>query len=146
MDNFFTDCIADLAIPQSWKYSGWHNDACPSFVCDKYQIFVDHADPKQRELGEDSQRFHIIISDEYGECGWTKSFDAIDDVIAFLATPQIDRLTEEYKYWCKEQKLPCIDAQEYLFDPSKLDDEQMEWLSNFAKQWENASINDTITA
>ena len=51
----------------------------------------------------------------------------------------IDRLTEEYEYWCKEQKLPCIDAQEYLFDSSKLDDEQIEWLTNFAKQWETAS-------
>jgi len=84
MLDFFKDCLADVTVPQGWTYSGWHNDACPSYTFGKYQIFIDHADPKQRELGEDSQRFHIILEEEYGDCSFNKSFDDLAAVVAFL--------------------------------------------------------------
>jgi len=66
-DNFFADCTKDLDIPETWQNCSWKNDACPSFYVNGYQIFVDHKDPKQREVGEGSLRFAMFLEAEYSE-------------------------------------------------------------------------------
>ena len=78
---FFTRCIEDLKIPEGWEDCSWGNDACPSFYTNGYQIFVDHKDPKQREVGEDSFRFSIFLEAEYGVGGWCIQSDDIEEII-----------------------------------------------------------------
>ena len=78
---FFARCIEDLKIPEGWEDCSWVNDACPSFYTNGYQIFVDHLDPKQREVGEDSLRFSIFLKAEYGVGGWCIQSDDIEEII-----------------------------------------------------------------
>ena len=78
---FFTRCIEDLKIPEGWEDCSWVNDACPSFYTHGYQIFVDHKDPKQREVGENSLRFSIFLKAEYGVGGWCTQSDDIEEII-----------------------------------------------------------------
>ena len=59
--SFFERCVQDLTLPKSWINCSYGNDACPSFYTNGYQIFVDHKDPEQREVGENSQRFPYLI-------------------------------------------------------------------------------------
>ena len=61
----FTEDIEHL-LPNEWECSSWKNDACPSWTIGKFQIFINHQDPKKRETGEDSFRFGIIHEQLYG--------------------------------------------------------------------------------
>lgn len=80
--SFFARCIEDLKIPEGWENCSWGNDACPSFYTNGYQIFIDHKDPKQREVGEESLRFHIFLEAEYGHgSGWSVSSDDLEEII-----------------------------------------------------------------
>lgn len=49
------------AVPEGWEDSSWHNDACPSFMANGFHIFVNYAEPEQRELPEGG-RF-IVLSE-----------------------------------------------------------------------------------
>lgn len=64
MDAFPDFSLGTLpAIPEGWEDTSWKNDACPSFGVANLRIFIDYADPKQRELGPDTNRFLICGED-----------------------------------------------------------------------------------
>jgi hypothetical protein len=48
----------------------------------------------------------------------------------------LDDLREAYKDYCKQEKLECIDAQEYLFQSTKCTKKQYEWIKNFCVVWD----------
>jgi len=57
----------------------------------------------------------------------------------------LDDLTEAYEDFCKRENIPCIDAQEYLFDPSKLTEKQHDWIKGFSKAWHTVEmIKETV--
>ena len=53
------------AIPERWVDISWCNDVCPSWQAYGYQIFVDFANPDDRELG--GERFSVCDI-EFGDC------------------------------------------------------------------------------
>lgn len=56
------------AIPLGWEDTSWHNDACPSFQTPNgVRVYVDYADPAQRELGPTASRFGAIYDPEDGQ-------------------------------------------------------------------------------
>tara|TARA_R110002124_G_scaffold220237_1_gene386060 strand:+ start:249 stop:518 length:270 start_codon:yes stop_codon:yes gene_type:complete len=55
------------------------------------------------------------------------------------ACVDLNDLTEAYGHFCKKENIPCVDAQEYLFDPSKLTDKQHDWIKAFSNAWEGLS-------
>ncbi len=59
---------ADMpAIPEGFKDSSWHNDACPSIISDSLHlsIFIDFANPAEREF-PDTDRFIVLQLDPEG--------------------------------------------------------------------------------
>ena len=69
---FFDRCLFDIKklIQKQWDDVSYGNDTCPSFEVKGFQIFIDNLNPKEREYqdeyGEESKRFHIIKSKNYG--------------------------------------------------------------------------------
>ena len=62
----FTEDIEHL-LPNEWECSSWKNDACPSWVVGKFQVFINHQDPLKREVGGDDEiRFSVIHEELYG--------------------------------------------------------------------------------
>jgi|TARA_R100000030_G_scaffold94712_1_gene81736 hypothetical protein len=88
---FFKDCLKDFDKPDNWEDVSYYNDVCPSFECNGYQIFVDHPDPEQRELGEGSFRFGVMISFEYGVMGWNLATDDFNEVLREIEVPYMTR-------------------------------------------------------
>jgi hypothetical protein len=67
-------------IPPEWEDVSWHNDACPSFQTGDFLIYVDYANPADREI-ENHPRFAVLR--DMGE-----NFDVViesDDWNAVLA-------------------------------------------------------------
>lgn len=64
------------AIPATWADRSWRNDNCPSFQSGEWTIWVDYAEPAQREHG--GPRYHV-------ECGLGYVREATDDWAAVLA-------------------------------------------------------------
>ena len=52
-------------IPSDWIDTSWHNDVCPSWQFGKYQIFIDHANPNERETGGER---YFVNDAESGDC------------------------------------------------------------------------------
>ena len=91
----------DFAIPaeilsavESGKLEdeSWHNDVCPSFS--RYlpagdgshmQLFVDHPDPSERELGKESSRFFVLQYPANASDDEPIEIYSGDDVVAALA-------------------------------------------------------------
>ncbi len=46
--DYFKECVKDFNVPKGWEYVGYHHDACPSYMYNEFQIFVDHPDPSKR--------------------------------------------------------------------------------------------------
>jgi len=90
MDKFFEDCLKDFNVPEGWVNISYKNDVCPSFYYKGYQIFVNHPDPKEREI-EDSFRFAVIIDYEYAYTGWTFCAETIEEVLPELEVPYLSR-------------------------------------------------------
>jgi|TARA_R100001460_G_scaffold96929_2_gene139356 hypothetical protein len=67
MNSLFDGFTNGVEIPRHWENGSYKNDACPSYYANGYQIWIDHPDPNQRELGVDKNRFAITLADEYGE-------------------------------------------------------------------------------
>tara|TARA_R100000664_G_C2680244_1_gene88555 strand:+ start:323 stop:661 length:339 start_codon:yes stop_codon:yes gene_type:complete len=67
MNSLFDGFTNGVEIPRHWENATHGDDACPSYYANGYQIWVDHWDPNQRELGADKTRFAITLADEYGE-------------------------------------------------------------------------------
>ena len=88
--NYFKECIEDLNIPGNWKNSSYGNDTCPSYEYNGYQIFIEHKDPKNREL--EGKRFRIIIAEEYGYVdGWFYDTDDLNEVFKEIEKPTLTR-------------------------------------------------------
>ena len=106
VQEYFADCLKDFDRPDNWEDVSYHNDVCPSFECNGYQIFVDHPDPKKRELGEETHRFVVIISLEYGVTGWTHSTDSLAEVLKEIETPYMTRTLyyDEEEYLKEEMR------------------------------------------
>ena len=49
----------DLNIPKEWENTSSPNDACPSFIFNDYQIFIDDINVNERE-NQDWKRFSIF--------------------------------------------------------------------------------------
>ena len=64
----FDDCVSDLTMPKGWEDVSYGNDACPSWAFNGFQVFIEHANPKEREVPEWS-RFWIIREADYGNGG-----------------------------------------------------------------------------
>lgn len=47
-------------IPNGWFDASWKNDACPSFTCGAYRIFIDYADVNRRECPGFGDRFIVM--------------------------------------------------------------------------------------
>lgn len=83
---------ADMpALPAGFEDTSWHNDACPSIQSKalRLSIYIDYADPKERELGEDTNRFIVLPLDADGCYTGDQPLVATDDwadVEAFLAS------------------------------------------------------------
>tara|TARA_R110002012_G_scaffold124121_2_gene275000 strand:+ start:758 stop:1036 length:279 start_codon:yes stop_codon:yes gene_type:complete len=85
---FFNDCIADLRQPDGWEDVSYGNDACPSWSVKGYQVFIDHPDPVQRELGPDIKRFWVQRECDYGEGNaWGVETDRWDEVLETISKP-----------------------------------------------------------
>ena len=56
----------DVVIPEGFKDTSWHNDICPSFSSATHKIWVDYANPTDREL-EYQSRFTLCLIDADGE-------------------------------------------------------------------------------
>ena len=84
--SFFAECVDDLEMPSGWEDISYGNDACPSWSVNGWQIFIDHPEPSQRELGPEIKRFSIIAESKYGE-GEPSVLETDDwsDVEAFVA-------------------------------------------------------------
>lgn len=73
--SYFKQCVSDLEIPEKWVDVSYGNDACPSYQTagegEGFHIFIDHADPKERE-DESWTRFAIRkVGDEgLGDYVW----------------------------------------------------------------------------
>ena len=55
-----------VSIPEGFTDTSWHNDACPSFTSEAFKIWVDYANPDNREIPQ-STRFTLCRVDAEGE-------------------------------------------------------------------------------
>ena len=69
---------------------------------------------------DESGRFEVNPIEYYG----AKAFSDLDD------------LREAYENYCKQEKLECIDALDYLLKASKCTTKQYEWIKNFCVVWD----------
>ena len=69
---------ADWLAAHGFEDTSWHNDACPSFTCDVFVLWVDFKDPDERERPEQPR---YAITDEDREVLAT---DDWADVRAFV--------------------------------------------------------------
>jgi hypothetical protein len=82
---------ADMpAIPAGFEDSSWHNDVCPTIQSSalRLSIFLDYADPAQREFGADTNRFLVLELDADGCYTGEQPLVATDDwseVLSFIA-------------------------------------------------------------
>ena len=101
---FFDDCLRDFEKPVEWEDVSYCNDVCPSFRYKGYEIFVDHPDPEERELGKDRTRFSVIIALDYGESVWRFETDDLDEVLKEIEVPYLTRpLRHDKEYYIKEE-------------------------------------------
>lgn len=66
---------ADWLRAFGFEDTSWHNDACPSFTCDVFVLWVDFKDPAAREFGPDGPRY--LITDEGREVLATDDWAAV---------------------------------------------------------------------
>jgi hypothetical protein len=66
-------------IPADWEDTSWHNDTCPSFEVGAVRVFIDYANPVEREIIGDYPRFSVIDHDQ-------NTIVATDDWATVLAT------------------------------------------------------------
>lgn len=74
------------AIPEGWTDNSWHNNACPSFNTGRgHIVFVDFADPADRDNGPEIKRFSVQVDPEIANVD-DPLLDTDDwqEVIAFL--------------------------------------------------------------
>jgi hypothetical protein len=89
MTSFFEECVADLSKPDGWDDISSGNDVCPSWSYKGWHVMIDHPDPKQRELGEEMQRFGVqrVTDSGYAITEFATTFDCDwwSEVVAFVS-------------------------------------------------------------
>jgi hypothetical protein len=53
------------AIPATWTDVSYRNDVCPSWIVNEFHIFVERADPEEREYPE-AERFTVLEKETGG--------------------------------------------------------------------------------
>ena len=79
MTKYFKECLEDLEIPKDWVDCSYTNDTCPSFSFDRYQIFIEHRDPKRWEV--EGKRFRVILEFQYGQSDYFFDCDTMQEVL-----------------------------------------------------------------
>ena len=79
------ECLEDLNIPKEWECVSYNNDACPSYTYHGFQIWIAEKDNKLREIGEDSERFHITHYNYYGDGYISKPFEDFNQVKNYVS-------------------------------------------------------------
>ena len=106
MQDYFQDCLKDFSKPNGWENLSYNNDSCPSFGYKGYQIFIDHPDSKERELGEDSTRFHVIVALDYGNAQWSFDTNDFEEVLKEIEIPYQTRpLAYDLDYYIREHEM-----------------------------------------
>lgn len=124
------------AIPADWIDQSWHNDVCPSWSVGAYRVWVDYADPSQREA-TDCARFRVTDDDVFEILF---SSNAWGEILSFVALPAIEpdqdeeALTRLYTVFLTVTGLPEMSAEDLIFENLKPD--QRAWLTRFIEAWE----------
>jgi len=88
----FPDFVLDVAIPEGWFDTSWHNDVSPSWETPGHlKVWVDHADPAQREY-HGRPRFCVMHADD-DESDPLLETDSWDDVLKLIAECDDDHCT-----------------------------------------------------
>ena len=83
----FQGYFEDVNIPKNWEDISYKNDACPSWLVNGFQVFIDHPEPERREC-EPCERFHVAIESESAFSGiWTFSTDSWEEVLETIEKP-----------------------------------------------------------
>ena len=102
----------------------------PKLTQDKaYHLFLDRTDIESDNIKELEGYLFEWAKGEYHN----GNYEIIVD---------LDDLTEAYENYCKQEKLECIDAQEYLFQSTKCTTNQYEWIKNFCIVWDMIESNE----
>ena len=152
----------DLDIPDNWECDNYHHDELPSFAINGYKIWIDSHDVEERKInskrimGYDDKlmpRF-TIMDDKDDPDNYETTYMLQVAPITLLETNDFNEvkrfvkddysflnLMQNYETFCKDNNLKIIDANEYVKNPSKLNDQQEQftkWLSdNFKLKWES---------
>ena len=124
------------AIPVNWIDQSWHNDVCPSWSVGAFRVWIDYADPNQREY-PDVPRFRVT-DDEVAEILF--SSDAWGDILSFVALPAIEPdqdeegLTRLYTDFLAVTGLPAYSADDLIFET--VPPAARQWLTRFIEAWE----------
>lgn len=80
------DVSTPPALPQGFVDTSWQNDACPSFTNElrRVQVFVDYADPKERECGPEAPRFSLLTLDEHGDQNYICNTNEWSEMLALI--------------------------------------------------------------
>lgn len=135
-----------------WDFAdtSWHNDACPSFVCDVFVLWIDYVDQAKREhqggpayaLTDEGET--VLETDDWED---VRAFveDGRRDFPAYAwAASPLDQLAGEFCRWTNGQGLPPVDAEELLL--RELAVEQRRWISDFVVRWHAAETTQEIGA
>lgn len=128
-------------IPSTWIDLSWRNDVCPSWAIGKLRIWVDFADPKERDF-EHGCRFRITdeeVSEIIFESNdWSEVLNFV--FLSNLELPEIpededeEGLTKVYDEFLAITSLPAMSADELSFEVNV--PKIINWLGRFIKAWE----------
>ncbi len=85
--------MPDMDLPEGFKDTSWHNDACPSFTDEnrKLRLYVNYADPQDREF-EELPRFLLVrFDDDHSEEDEIAGGEKWEDVASFVVEWPVDR-------------------------------------------------------
>lgn len=143
-------CAQMAARADAWEDTSWRNDACPSFTCDVFVLYIDAENRWDREFPQ-CARFVMKCEDEvYLETeNWSDVLAFMDEGERFfpeyVSPPMIDILTAEFAAWlqAQSQPMPEGDATELLLWEGTTP-AQREWLHAFAARWDEEAAADPM--
>lgn len=97
------------AIPDGWKDVSWRNDSCPSFEAGHVHVFVNYADPAERELSEGGRFFALACTDSQGyHDGGLLDTDDWSAMLTFVAefNGKVERLASAFSRVLREWLTP----------------------------------------
>lgn len=89
--NFPVDPVCIALLGMGFVDASWHNDSCPSFEGFDLKVWVEYADPEQREFGPDAERFGISYASDGQESGSMLSTNEWNEVLGFIASYRAER-------------------------------------------------------